>query len=113
MAPPPKYLISRRLVKRFFDRFLPKEPEGTSQKMDQLWNIYDSHGFESPVAKAYEKVYDKCYREGLSYRNRVGELHLKQTVSSKLTKPEFKITKKGRFHKTKTKLPPTIFDGVK
>ncbi len=26
MAPPPKYVITRKLVKRFFDKYLPRKP---------------------------------------------------------------------------------------
>ena len=28
MGPPPKYLISRKLIKRFYDNYLPKAPIG-------------------------------------------------------------------------------------
>jgi hypothetical protein len=113
MAPPPKYLITRRLVKRFFDRFLPRAPTQENAKMQQMWKLYEKYGPSAPVCKAYESIYDQEYSDRASFNRRVDSLKLKQSVTSKLTKPLFKIQVKGRFKKDFNRPPPSIFDGVK
>lgn len=115
MAPPPKYLISRKLVKRFFERYLPSsaDPEEETPKMQELWTAYETYGTESPVCRQYEAIYDQEYSNQASFKKRILSLKLKESVTSKLTAPKFKIQVKGRFPKRIRRPPASIFDGVK
>jgi hypothetical protein len=115
MGPPPKYLITRKLVRRFFNRYTANTAadQDETPKMQKLWDLYDRYGLDSPVPEAYEAVYDREYEARASFYKRIQDMRLRQGVMMNLPKPAFKFLVRGRFKKISYRRPPSIFDGVK
>lgn len=112
MAPPPKHLITRKLVKRFFDNYLPKEPAyayGDSMKMFECWQ---AHGFDSSKCKEQEMLFDHVMLESEKYRQRLKSFNFKSEVLQTLKKPLYPKETKGRYRKRAYFEPRDVFDGV-
>lgn len=112
MAPPPKYLITRKLVKRFFTNYLPKEPLYSYDDSQKLFECWDVHGYESPKCREFELLYDHVQEENYFYRQRLKNMNFKSAILSSFKKPTYSFQKKGRYRKREDCLPRTIFDGV-
>ena len=112
MAPPPKYLITRKLVKRFFDNYLPKEPLYAYEESQKMFECWMTHGFESQKCKEYELLYDNVYDETKAYRRKLNSMNFKSTVLQTLRKPEYRNQQKGRYKERWDLRERDIFDGV-
>ena len=114
MAPPPKYVITRNLIKRFFDKYLPREPLQSAAESNKLFECWEKFGIDNLKCKEFEKLYDKIYQQTTDYRSRVLGLRLKEEVMSTLTKPLYKNLVKGR-HKDLSAIRSekrSIFEGL-
>ena len=54
MAPPPKYLITRKLVRNFFKKYLPVQPPEAIDAKTQLLNCWKKYGEDDPRCKEFE-----------------------------------------------------------
>jgi len=111
MAPPPKYLITRKLVKRFFTNYLPKEPLYSREDSQKLFDCWNLHGFESAKCKEFELLYDHVMKENRKYRQKLKGMNFKSTILQALNRPVYEKEKKGR-SRIDPNEPRTIFDGV-
>ncbi len=113
MAPPPKQVITRKLVKRFFQNYLPKEPIYAQEEKHKLTECWGKYGIDSAKCKEYEILYDHILEQTEKYRNKLEAMGFKQTVMKTLSRPVYKHEEKGRFRKTAIFKPPSVFDGFR
>lgn len=112
MAPPPKYVISRKLVKRFFDKYLPRKPMDVQNESGKLMKCWQQFGIDDPRCKEYEVLYDHMYTQTKDYRKKIEGLRIKEDVMGALLRPKYSNELKGRWRTGKT-TEWTIYDGVK
>lgn len=112
MAPPPRYLITRKLVKRFFDSYLPKETSHSQAEANKLLECWEKFGVASSKCKEFEMLYDNVIEENIQYQKKVKAMGFKTAVLSTLKKPVYDYHVKGRYRKPLHFNPKTIFDGV-
>ncbi len=113
MSPPPRYLITRKLVGKFFQNYLPKEPIYAQDEKAKLVDCWFTNGYDHPKCRELEAKYDWSVEDARKYRERLESLNFRQTVMSTLTTPKFKHDIKGRERKPAIFKPHTIFHGVK
>eukprot|EP01017_Pseudomicrothorax_dubius_P034211 TRINITY_DN4662_c0_g1_i4.p1 TRINITY_DN4662_c0_g1~~TRINITY_DN4662_c0_g1_i4.p1 ORF type:complete len:129 (+),score=44.81 TRINITY_DN4662_c0_g1_i4:59-445(+) len=97
MAPPPKRIIVRKLIKKFFENYLPRAPIGAQEEMSKLFDCWQRHGLDDAECKEAEIIFDHMIDTNYKYQNRLNSLGLKQAVTSKLATPLYKHDLKGRF----------------
>ena len=97
MAPPPRYLITRKLIKRFFDGYLPTTPIQAEEEMAKMYDCWKRHGIESKNCREFEELFDQMKDRVQEYRKKLDALRLKQTVKSQLGKPLYHYDVKGRY----------------
>lgn len=71
MAPPPRYLITRNLVRRFFEKYLPRQPLETQDSGQQLFQCWEKFGVDDPRCKDFELQYDYTYKQTKNYRKKI------------------------------------------
>ena len=113
MAPPPRYLITRRLVKRFFNSYLPRQPLNQVDEEARLFECWEVHGIDNPKCKELVVLFDQQMEKSMNYRKRVMNLRLEEQVMATLKKPRYNSLLKGRFKSRNPFGPETIYDGVK
>lgn len=112
MAPPPKYLITRRLIKQFFKGYLPKRPmTAGSTDYSDLVECWGKHGVDSPKCYDVLQLLDEAETRTKEYTKKLKDLKYEQTVTSKLKKPVYKSMVKGK-HRAKPLRHESIYDGV-
>ncbi len=47
MAPPPKYLVTRKLIRRWFENYLPKKPILATDEGARLFDCWKKNGLDS------------------------------------------------------------------
>ena len=57
MAPPPKYMITRRLISRYFKNNLPSRPLGIKSYEGELLNCWKNNGLEDARCKEIEALH--------------------------------------------------------
>ncbi|KRX05651.1 hypothetical protein PPERSA_09791 [Pseudocohnilembus persalinus] len=110
MAPPPKYLITRKLVRRFFDKHLPKQPLQASDPGQQLFQCWEKFGIDDARCKQYEVMYDHVFQQNTNYRQRVKNLRIREDVMETLKKPIYPNQLKGRYKKKN--IATDIYNGL-
>ena len=112
MAPPPKYLITRKLVKRFFDNYLPKEPLHSFSDGQKLFECWQIHGLDSAKCKEQELLFDHAMEESENYRRKINSMNFKSAILGTLKKPVYQKETKGRYRFDSNMKNRDIFDGV-
>mmetsp|Transcript_23274 Transcript_23274/g.26972 ORF Transcript_23274/g.26972 Transcript_23274/m.26972 type:complete len:115 (+) Transcript_23274:29-373(+) len=113
MAPPPKYLITRRLIKQFFKGFLPKRPiEAGATDYSDLVECWGKFGVDSPKCFDILHMMDDAEKQTKDYTKKLRALKFEQTVTSKLNKPVYKSMVKGKHATNKPIRHESIYDGV-
>jgi hypothetical protein len=112
MAPPPKYLITRKLVGKFFQNYLPREPFYAQDEKSKLFECWQINGIDSSKCKELEARYDFMIEQSKQYRQKLDKMGFRQSVMETLTKPKFKHELKGRHAKNVMPTQSTIYDGV-
>ena len=112
MAPPPKYVITRKLIGHFFKTYLPNSPIIISNDSTKLFDCWKEFGLENPKCDEFEELYDLAHNKIKNYSSRVEALKLKSAVLSHLKRPEYKNEKKGRFKEAIFDKKKDIFDGL-
>lgn len=123
MAPPPKYLITRRLIDRYMKSFKSIKADQTTLLQNELFSCWKTHGVESeschhilmkikevsPKQQVVSK-YDKA-KKGKNGLHKTTEKSLSTMIKEELNKPVFPFEKKGRFRDFNQR-PKTIYDGI-
>lgn len=112
MAPPPKYIILRKLVGRYFDKFLPKEPIYLNDEQNKLFECWQTFGIDNVKCKEHEEKFDKLYTQSANFQTKMQGLRLKQYVMSNLPTPVYKSRKKGTRKEDRLAKKRDIFDGL-
>lgn len=112
MAPPPKYVITRKLINHFFQSYLPKTPIILSTDENKLFECWENFGIDSPKCEEYEDLFDRAHEKTKNYGKRIESLNLKGYVLSNLKPPVYKGMKKGRFQDKPIFDKKDIFDGL-
>ena len=113
MAPPPRHVITRKLVKRFFQNYLPSEPSYAQEEKSKLMECWNKFGIDSPKCKDFEVLYDHVLDETKKYRQKLEGMKFKQSVMETLSRPTYKHETKGKYRKPSFFAPPSIYDGVR
>lgn len=110
MAPPPKYQITRNLIKRYFKKLLPNEK---SRKMDDtgLRTAIKTYGIGT--AEYYEEYlkFQAKYEAQNEEIKKFKELNIKSQVLSSLNRPLYKSLTRGK-HRDHSARPLDIYDGI-
>ena len=112
MAPPPKYVITRKLISRFFQKIYPQQPVVINDEQEQLFNCWSIHGIDSQKCKEYEEIFDKAYVSAKNYKSRVDSLRVKEFVMSQLATPQYKTYGKGRYFRQRFGERNDVFKGL-
>lgn len=110
MAPSPKYLQTRRLVRNFFKKYLPKQPENVPNGQQLLINCWKTYGIEDPRCDDLVQMCEITSEIRENYKKKIESLRIKQQVMGTLRPPLFKEDLKGRF-KNRDRVW-TIYDGL-
>lgn len=111
MAPPPKWLITRRLIDSYVVKYIPTKVDNSKMYEEELFNCWRIHGIESDKCMhIVTKIQDSSseYRE---YRQAVNKLKLQTEIKRELNRPVFSFQKKGRF-KDLVPRQLNIYDGI-
>ncbi|EGR27640.1 hypothetical protein IMG5_192440 [Ichthyophthirius multifiliis] len=112
MAPPPKYIITRKLVRKYFEKNLPKQPLETQAQQGLLQKCWKQYGLDDPRCKQFEALHDYLHTQTQQYREKIKNLRIKEDVMGKLNTPVYKNQKKGRFQSGEIR-EWNIYDGLK
>lgn len=111
MAPPPKHLITRKLIKRYFKRFLPKATDTTKRYITELRECYGKHGPGSEKCNPIVEKLEAAYVKTTKSRSQFKKLDIESQVMSSLRKPIYPFQKKGRYRDFPTR-EKDIYDGI-
>lgn len=76
MGPPPNYLITRKLVRHFFRKYLPKEPLNKPDYMTELQDAIIKHGTDHPNTMLIIDKIDEAEEEAKKYRSKLDALKI-------------------------------------
>lgn len=111
MAPPPKYVISRKLIKRYFKRFLPTAQDPPKTFIDELRQCWDKHGQGSEKCFDIVDKLDSAYIKAIKTRNNYKKLDIQAQVMTSLRKPIYPFQRKGRYRDLPAR-SRDIYDGI-
>lgn len=110
MAPPPKYLITRNLIRRYFQKILP---DTKSLKYDdtELRGTLKAHGIGSPQSRdAYMNMVNR-YNKMKKNAEEFEKVNARTEILNSLNFPRYKNLTKGK-HKSFAVRPINIYDGI-
>lgn len=111
MAPPPKYLITRKLITRYINSIIPKRPDPRKPLEADLFACWNAFGIESDKCRHIEIKLDTAAIEYLrSTKSDVTTSTIKE-IKATLNKPVYPFHKKGA-HRDFAPKPYTIYDGL-
>jgi NADPH-dependent 7-cyano-7-deazaguanine reductase QueF len=111
MANPPRHVVSRTLVKRYFKRFLPRMADNNKSFFDEIVNCYRTHGlFNEKCQPIIDKV-DANQARALKVKNEYTKLDVQGSVLNSLRKPVYSFQKKGRYRTLRPR-QRDIYDGI-
>ena len=113
MAPPPKHQITRKLVKKFFEHYLPKEPLLAAEESNKLIECWNKHGADSPKCKEFELIYDYVQDQTDKYRQKIAAIKYPSTILSMLQKPQYPSLLKGRYKRPDKVGNDDFFRGIR
>jgi len=113
MAPPPKYQITRKLVRKFFDKYLPREPLLAHEESNKMIDCWHKNGLDSPKCKEYELIYDYIQEKTLDYRRKIANNKYPSVVLQTLQKPKYPSLLKGRYKYPNVYGEEDFFRGVR
>jgi hypothetical protein len=111
MAPPPKYVITRKLIKRYFKRFLPRAAEPSKAHIDELRDCWGKHGIGSEKCFPIIDMLDSAYTRAMRTKNNYKKLDIEAQVMSSLRKPIYPFQRKGRYRDLPAR-HRDIYDGI-
>lgn len=111
MAPPPKHVITRKLIKRYFKRFLPKAIDGTRTQVQELKDCYSKHGVGSEKCNDIVEKLNAAYTRTHKARSQYRKLDIESQVMSALKRPVYPFHRKGRYRDLPNR-EKDIYDGI-
>ena len=111
MANPPKHLITRTLVKRYFKRFLPTMTDSTKPFIDEIIECYRQHGAFSEKCQPIVDRMDNAYAKSMKTKADYSKLDVQGEVLGTLRKPVYPFQKKGRYRTLRPR-QRDIYDGL-
>ena len=111
MAPPPKHVITRRLVKRYFKRFMPMVADNSQQFLGQVMDCFKKHGLDSEKCADLVEQASKAKRRAFHARNQLRKLNVRSEVMQTLRKPIYPSQRKGRYRDLPFR-ERDIYDGI-
>lgn len=111
MAPPPKHVITRKLIKRYFKRFLPIAVDTTRGYVDQLKECYALNGAGSEKCNDIVERLNTAYASSSKNRSRFKKLDIESQVMSALRKPIYSSQRKGNYRDLPAR-EKDIYDGI-
>ena len=112
MAPPPKYIITRKLISHFFQNYLPTSPVIISSDATKMFECWEQFGIDSGKCEEFEELFDRAHTKMMNYKERIKSLKLKSLVLSHLKRPVYKSMLKGRFREKIVVEEKDIFNGL-
>lgn len=112
MAPPPKYVITRKLIGHYFKKHLPKSPIIPTEDEVKLFECWAKFGIEHPNCEEFMAYYQRATEKASNFKHRLEVLNLRGQVFSLLSKPTYKSMRKGRFVEKKVDPRRNLFDGL-
>ncbi|CAK61947.1 unnamed protein product (macronuclear) [Paramecium tetraurelia] len=113
MGPPPNYIITRKLIRHFFRKYLPQQPITKGNEGEDLAQAVSKYGIDHPQTKIALDRFDSSEAESLKYRKKLEAMKIQQKVMSTLKTPFYHYHEKGRFRNDLFPKEWTIFHGVK
>ncbi len=74
MAPPPKYVITRKLVNRFFKNYLPNQNNHALLETNRLLECWEKLGPGNAKCRQFESELDKAEAKASDYLERLQRL---------------------------------------
>lgn len=111
MAPPPKHIITRKLIKRYFKRFLPRAIDSTKGFVDELKQCYAKHGAGSEKCNDIVEKLNAAYVRSAKSKAQFKKLDIESQVMSSLRRPIYSFERKGRYRDLPTR-QKDIYDGI-
>lgn len=111
MAPPPKYLITRRLIDRYMKSFTPNKPNPGEAGMNELFNCWRVHGIESEKCRPVVERMEQSSKEYSEFMKSRRELDLSKQIKCELNAPIYSFQKKGRYRSFAPR-PYNFYDGI-
>jgi hypothetical protein len=111
MAPPPKYMITRRLIGRYMKSFVPVQADQSRMFEVELFNCWKTFGIDSDKCNHIMKKVENYAGVNVSQAARENAQRLATEIKSELNKPLYSFHKKGRYRDF---APRTfnIYDGI-
>ena len=111
MAPPPKYMITRKLINRYINSILPKRGDPTKQLETELFTCWSTFGIESDKCRNIEMKLDATSMEYMKSLKKDRSSNVIKEINATLNKPVYSFQKKGA-HRDIVPRPYTIYDGL-
>jgi hypothetical protein len=111
MAPPPKYLITRRLIDRYMKSFVPARVDLSKVMEIELLQCYKAYGFDSEKCnQLILKLEGQMEAANPKSQSQIN-LKLSTEIKKELNKPLYPSEKKGRFRNMAPR-PYNFYDGI-
>lgn len=111
MANPPRHVVSRTLIKRYFKRFLPTMGDSTKPFFDEIINCYRTHGLFNEKCQPIIDRLDESQARAMKVKSDYTKLDVQGVVLGSLRKPVYGFQKKGRY-RTMRPRQRDIYDGI-
>ena len=111
MAPPPKYLITRRLITRYITTIMPRRADHRKPLESELFACWNAFGIESDKCRHLEIKLDNASDEYLKSSKKQDSVHVIKELKATLNTPVYSFHKKGA-HRDFVPRPYTMYDGL-
>lgn len=111
MAPPPKYLIARKLVDSYIKSFIPRKADTSASSQVELFNCWKQHGIDSEKCRPFSDKMISSYQEYIDFTSSVRKLKLSTVVKQELNTPVYPFFKKGQYRDIKQR-DYNFYDGL-
>ena len=116
MGLPPKHLITRRLINKFFkNRPITKQGNQTTESMNELLNCWKKYGIDAEECLGVLNNFHVLAKNDREFRKFGKELAIKENVMAQLNKPAYKHGWKGKhkdYFSNRKKTHDSFLDGV-
>lgn len=110
MAPPPKYILTRRLIKQYFEKNLPDFPSYLKLKELPIMHCWEKYGPGDIKCDQYQEDFDNFFNEINRFRNDLKTNHPMKTVMKQLNRPRYPVDSKGK--NRRYPYEKSIYDGI-
>lgn len=111
MAPPPKYVITRKLITRYINSIIPRKADPRKPLEADLFACWNTFGIESDKCRHIEIKLDAASVDYLKGMKQNDTTKVIKEIKATLNKPVYPFSKKGA-HRDFAPRPYTIYDGL-